>query len=612
MNGTILGGRYELIEIIGEGGMSTVYKARDAVLDRIVAVKILKDEFSKDKSFVEKFKTEALSAARISHPNIVNIYDVGQENDIYYIVMELVDGRTLKDMIRSQAPFSIEKAIDIAIMVCDGVHHAHEKGIIHRDIKPHNILITEHGMVKVADFGIARAVSNGTITYGNNIVGSVHYFSPEQARGDAINRTTDIYSIGCVIYEMVTGKVPFDADSPITIALRHIHDDPVSPRTINNEVPPALEAIIDKSMAKDPAQRFPTALELRNELLNMNWESEEYAGKRSGKKYLPLTSGLDERDEANLKKRKLRPQGIALLTIAILGLLFGVVYTLGDNFFGKEIEVPDIVGMEINKAQEELSKLGLVMNVEARQNDEEIPKDAVISQDPVKGRKVKAGREVNVTISEGSERVKVPDIVGIDIKVAEERLQNNGFKLGAAEERYDEIKNVGIILAQKPEADTLAKPGTRVDYAISKGKSPNRVAMPELKGLTKNAANTKLQNSKLILGEVKPQESTQYFADQVAQQDIAAGVLVDEGTKVNIIISTGPGPSSKTRTLEFSLPSEQPYYKVVIRVKDARGSREVYSILHKAGDTVSVGINYYENGTAEVLLNGKLNKTYNL
>jgi len=237
LNGTTLGGRYELIEIIGEGGMSTVYKARDRILDRIVAVKVLKDEFSKDKGFVEKFKTEALSAASISHPNIVNIYDVGQENDVHYIVMEYVDGKTLKDIIRNQAPLKIDQAVDIAVMVCDGVHHAHEKGIIHRDIKPHNILITEQGMVKVADFGIARAVSTGTITYGNNIVGSVHYFSPEQARGEAINRTTDIYSIGCILYEMLTGKVPFDAESPITVALRHIHDDPPSARSINPEIP---------------------------------------------------------------------------------------------------------------------------------------------------------------------------------------------------------------------------------------------------------------------------------------------------------------------------------------------------------------------------------------
>ena len=612
MNGTVLGGRYELIEIIGEGGMATVYKARDRVLDRIVAAKILKDEFSRDKNFVEKFKTEALSAARISHPNIVNIYDVGQQNDIYYIVMELVDGKTLKDMIRSQAPLPIERAVDIAIMVCDGVHHAHEKGIIHRDIKPHNILITEHGMVKVADFGIARAVSTGTLTYGNNIVGSVHYFSPEQARGEAINRTTDIYSIGCILYEMLTGKVPFDADSPITIALRHIHDVPLSPRTINNAIPTALEAIIYKAMEKVPANRFSTALDMRNALLNLNKGTAEYAGKRNANKSVAMTTGLEGRDETNVKKRKIRPVVVAGIAIAIIGLLAGVMFMMGGNIFGKEVAVPDIVGMNISKAQEELTKLDLVMNVIARQSDDTVVKDAIISQDPAKGRKVKASRQINVTISEGSDKVKVPNIIGIDIKVAGERLANSGLNLGAREDRNDETRPEGMVIAQKPDADTLVKPGTSVNYAVSKGKSPNRVTMPDLKGLMQDAARTKLQDNKLVLGDIKRLASTAYFADQVADQDIAAGVLMDEGTKVNITLSTGPGPVSKTRTLEFNLPSDQPYYKVVISVNDARGSREVYSIPHKASDTVSVGINYFGTGTAEVRLNGNLSKTYNL
>jgi serine/threonine-protein kinase len=612
LNGTVLGGRYELIEIIGEGGMATVYKARDRVLDRIVAVKILKDEFSRDKNFVEKFKTEALSAARISHPNIVNIYDVGQENNIHYIVMELVDGKTLKDMIRSQAPLSIEQAVDIAIMVCDGVHHAHEKGIIHRDIKPHNILITEHGMVKVADFGIARAVSTGTITYGNNIVGSVHYFSPEQARGEAINRTTDIYSIGCILYEMLTGRVPFDADSPITIALRHIHDVPPSPRTINNAIPPALEAIIYKAMEKVPANRFPTALDMRNALLNINQGTAEYAGKRSRNKSVAIANGLEGRDEASVKKKKIRPAGIALIAIAIIGLLSGVMFMMGGNIFGKEIAVPDIVGMDYNKAYEELKKIDLILNVIGKEASDTVAKDAVISQDPLKGRKVKANHEINAIISLGSEKVKVPNIIGIDIKVAGERLANSGLNLGNRDDRNDETRPEGMVIAQKPDADTMAKPGTSVNYTVSKGKQPNRITMPDLKGLTQDAAGKKLQDNKLVLGEIKRQESTAYFADQVVDQDTAAGVLTDEGTKVNITLSTGPGPVSKTQTLEFNLPSDQPYYKVVIRVNDARGSREVYSILHKAGDTVSVGINYFGTGSAEVRLNGNLSKTYPL
>lgn len=604
MNGTTLGGRYELIEIIGEGGMSTVYKARDRVLDRIVAVKILREEFSQDKGFVASFKTEALSAASISHPNIVNIYDVGSENDVYYIVMEFVDGQTLKSIIRRQGPLSVERAVDIAIMVCDGVHHAHEKGIIHRDIKPQNILITEHGMVKVADFGIARAVSSSTLTYGNNIVGSVHYFSPEQARGEAINRTADIYSIGCVLYEMLTGKVPFNADSPITVALMHINDEPPSPRAINPEIPPALEAIIFKAMAKLPAQRFQTAQEMRNTLLNLNKDMHTAAAVISSTAALP--------SEPKGKKRKIRPLGIALIAIAILGLLSGVLYMVGGSLFGKEVAVPNIVGMDIKQADEELTKVSLVMNVFARQADDKVAKDAVISQDPAQGRKVKAGREINVVISDGSEQVKVPNITGVNQIEAGTRLANKGLNLGTIQEVFDEKYAAGMIISQKPLADATVNSGTNIDVVVSKGQQPSKVAMPNLLGLSQAEANKKLQDNKLVLGEVKSAASNFYFADQVAAQDTAAGVMVDEGTKVNITISSGPGPVSKTKQIQFELPSGSQNYNVVIKVNDAQGEREVYNAQRRAGDSISVSIKYYGTGTAQVLLNSKPFNTYSL
>jgi len=580
--------------------MSTVFKARDRILDRIVAVKVLKDEFSKDIGFVEKFKTEALSAASISHPNIVNIYDVGQEKDVHYIVMEYVDGKTLKDVIRKNAPLPISQAVDIAIMVCDGVHHAHEKGIIHRDIKPHNILITEQGMVKVADFGIARAVSAGTITYGNNIVGSVHYFSPEQARGEVINRTTDIYSIGCILYEMVTGKVPFDAESPITVALRHIHDEPPSPRLKNPEIPLALEGIIFRAMEKVPGRRFQTAQDMRNALLNVH-----------NAKAAVMSSGL-EKGVDKVKKRKIKPVGVALIAIAIVGLLSGVLFMTGGNIFGKEVAVPDIVGMNMAKADEELSKLGLIMNVIARQNDPAVEKDSIISQDPGKGRKVKAGRQISVVVSTGSEQVKVPNITGVNIKDATTRLTNKGLNLGTPQEVFDEKYEAGIVISQKPAADTLVGSGTNVDVVVSKGKTPNKVTMPELKGLSLTNATKKLQDNKLVLGDVKRQQSNAFYNDQVSAQDTAAGVLVDEGTKVNITISTGPGPTSKTKRLQFDLPSDQQFYNVVISVNDAQGERVVYNVMHRAGENVNVGINYFGTGTAKVEINGKAFKDYSL
>jgi serine/threonine protein kinase len=612
LDNTILGGRYELLEIIGEGGMAKVYKAHCRLLDRIVAIKILKDEFSKDKGFVEKFRTEALSAARINHPNIVNIYDVGQEDDIYYIVMEFVDGKTLKEVISNEAPLSVEHATDIAIMICDGVHHAHEKGIIHRDIKPHNILITEHGMVKVADFGVARAISNATITYGNNIVGSVHYISPEQAKGEPVNRTTDIYSIGCVLYEMLTGRPPFNAENAITVALKHIHDEVPLPRKLNSNIPIALEGIILKAMQKSPSQRFSTAEEMRNALLGMHGQMPaDYKPKRRNDKNMAGAPILAEGDELMKKKRKLSPTGIAIIIIAVIGLLSGVLFT-GGGFFGKEVVVPNIVGMDYKQADTELTKIGLVMSVLSYDYSNEFAKDMVISQNPGKDRKVKAGRKIEVTISKGSELITVPNITGIDIKDAIINLGKVGLNLGKAPKAYDEEIPEGTVIKQDPAKGSRQASGTSIDVVVSQGKQPAKVSMPDLKGLTVDKARTVLEDQKLVLGETTPQESTSYSADQIAAQDKEAGVMIDEGTTVNVVVSTGPGPQVKTRVLQFKLPSSDQNLNVRIVVTDLQGERETYNEMHQGGDVVYTSINYYGSGTAEVFLNDKSAKVYNL
>lgn len=614
MNGTILGGRYELIEIIGEGGMAKVYKARCKILDRIVAVKILKDEFSRDKSFVVKFKTEALSAARINHPNIVNIYDVGQENDVHYIVMEYVDGQTLKEIIRSEAPLPIDKAADIAIMICDGIHHAHEKGIIHRDIKPHNILVTEHGMVKVADFGIARAMSNATITYGNNIVGSVHYISPEQAKGDPIDRTTDIYSVGCVLYEMVTGKVPFDAESPITVALKHMHDEAPSPRSINSSVPIALEGIIYKAIQKNPAQRFATAKEMRNALIGLhnNLSTDYKAVNRRSEKNTGVAPITGERDEASLqKKKKIRPLGVALIVVAIVGLLAGVLYNMGGSLFGEEVAVPDIVGMDYKQADDELKKNNLIMKVDWEYNDE-FDKDQIIAQDPGKGRKVKEGKEIEVRVSKGAKLITVPNVIGIDIKDAIKRLSDEKLNMGDRDNKYNDEKPEGLVISQSPSKGSSVKSGTSVNLVVSKGKKSAEIVMPDLTGLTVDKARKVLEDKKLVMGEEKRQESTEFLKDQIVQQDSAADKVVEEGTVINVVVSNGPGPQTKTKELQFRLPDDPAYPRVVVKVNDTNGLREEYNQLHKAGDVVYVGISYYGTGTAEVFVNGVSKKKYPL
>lgn len=603
MKSAVLGDRYELLEKIGEGGMSYVYKARCRTLDRMVAVKILKSEYLNDAGFVEKFNTEALAAAQLSHPNIVNIFDVGQQDDIYYIVMECVEGKSLKELIEEEAPLGAEKAIDIAIMICDGIHHAHTRGIIHRDIKPHNILVTGDGMVKVADFGIAQAISKKTITFGGDIIGSVHYIAPEQAKGETISPATDIYSLGCVLYEMLTGKMPFDAESPITVALKHIHDKPVDPININPNIPVSLQNIVLQAMEKNPANRFANAEQMRDALLDIhNNKFASYSRKHINGKtmVLPALGGEDGKGP----RKKLRSTNIILAIIALFGLLGGIFATLGGNLFPDEVVVPDIIGLDIKQADQELGKYNLDLTVSGREPSDEYKKDQVISQSPVKGQKVKEGREIKVILSTGSELFKVPSVVGLNSSDAEISLRNEGFVIASAEKVYDDKYAEDFVISQDPEPGSMAKKGTRVKLMISKGKTPEKIAMPNLLGLTLEEATKKLKESNLVLGEVKRQDSNDYYPEQVMAQGVGADVLVEQQSTIDLTISKGPGPVARTKDIEFQLPSDQDFYTVQIKVRDSREVRMVYNEVHRGSDNVYVAVNYYGSGVAEVLLNG--------
>lgn len=613
MEATVLSDRYELLEKIGEGGMSYVYKARCRILDRIVAIKILKEEFSDDLAFVGKFKTEAMAAARLSHPNIVNIYDVGQHNGIYYIVMEYVEGKTLKQVIAEQAPISVQRAVDIAVMICDGIGQAHEKGIIHRDIKPHNILITKSGMVKVADFGIAQAISKKTITFGGNIVGSVHYISPEQAKGEPISPATDIYSLGCVLYEMLTGKTPFDAESPVTVALKHIHDEPVPPRQLNDKIPPALEAIIYRAMEKLPAKRFESAEQMRNSLINMGSGYSGYKTRNhrnSDTIVMPPISA--EGTDGNMKKRKMRKTGIVIVFIALLGLLSGMVFMLGGNLFGKEVVVPDIVGKNINEANDELTRLKLTMSVKEEKYSDTYEKDEIIHQEPGKGEKVKEGRKIYVILSKGQEKIEVPSVVNRELSDAQIILRNEGFEIGDIQPIFDDKFKEGYIISQDPNAGEKVSKNTKINLMVSKGETPAKVPMPNLVGMSLEDARKKIVDSKLSVGDTKRQDSNEYYPNQVMEQDTAAEVMVEEGTTVNLVVSKGPGPIPQTKVVDFTLPQESDYYKVVAILRDARGERTIYNQLHPAGDQVNLGVNYFGSASLEVQLNGKPYKVFKL
>ncbi len=611
MEPKILGNRYELIEKIGEGGMSYVYRARCQILDRIVAIKILKEEYSNDQAFVSRFRTEAMAAARLSHPNIVNIYDVGEHDDVYYIVMEYVEGTTLKELIAQEAPLPVGRAIDIAVMICDGIQHAHDKGIIHRDIKPHNILITTTGMVKVADFGIAQAISKKTITFGGNIVGSVHYISPEQAKGEPVTIATDIYSLGCVLYEMLTGTPPFDAESPVTVALKHIHDEITPPRQINESIPMALEGIIYRAMEKVPEKRFNSAQKMRNDLLNMDGAYAGYKPGYASKETIIMPPVSEEGMDETMKKRKLRTSGIIAI-IALLGLFSGMLVMLGGNFFGQEVVVPDIVGMDIKEANNELKTVNLVMKFKEKRFSDEFEKDQIIFQEPGKGQKVKEGRQIEVIQSLGFEKIAVPGVVGKQLSDAEIIIGNEGFEIGDIDKNYDDKYKEGYIISQEPRAGTRVAKNSKIDLMVSKGPTPDKIPMPDLIGLTLEEARKKIQDSKLVLGEVTKKDSSDYYADQVIEQDTKPEVMVDEGIPVDLVVSKGPGPVPHTKVVEYPLPQQSDYYKVVIILHDAQGKKKIYDQLHAGGDTVNLMVNYFGNASLEIQLNGKPYTVYKL
>ncbi|HNX29012.1 MAG TPA: protein kinase [Syntrophomonadaceae bacterium] len=613
MSRTLLGDRYEILEIIGEGGMAIVYKARDITLDRVVAIKVLKDEFDNDPSFVERFKIEALAAAKLSHPNIVNIYDVGQQNNKHYIVMEYVEGKTLQETISSQGLMPVTKAVDIAAMICDGLQAAHEKGIIHRDVKPHNILITNSGIVKVADFGIAQAISKKTLTFNGHIVGTVHYIAPEQAKGETVTPATDIYSLGCVLYEMLTGIVPFDAESPLTVVLKHIHDEPVLPRSKNPAIPAGLENVILKSLEKNPALRFKSAEEMRTALINFHSNAySNYNRNNINGRTIMIPPIEDDGGGTSVAKKKLRPAGIAIITIAILGFLVGMFFQLGGNIFGQEVVVPDIEGMAIQEANDELDKVNLSMTVVDKQNNDEVEADHIISQQPASGQKVKEGREIEVILSLGSELHTVPSLVGLTLSEAEIALRNEGFSKGAFEGVFDDRFAEDLVISQDPTAGSEAAEGSKINIMYSKGKTPERITMPSLIGLSLAEAKNILAENNLELGTANKQDSSEYFEGQVTSQDTEAGVLIDEESIVNLTVSKGPGPSASSKNLEFQLPDELDYYKVVIKLKDSKGQREVYNQLHHAADTVNVGVSYFGKASVDIQLNGNHYKTINL
>lgn len=614
MIGKVLGNRYEILEKIGGGGMALVYKANCRLLNRFVAVKILRAEFTEDEEFVRKFKRESQAAASLSHPNIVGIYDVGMEDNIYYIVMEYIKGPTLKDLIRQKGSIGVDFATNLAIQISSALEHAHKNHIVHRDVKSHNILIKEDNSVKVTDFGIARAVSSSTITNTGNVIGSVHYFSPEQARGGYTDEKSDIYSLGVVMYEMLTGRLPFEGESPIAVALKHIQEEPVRPADINPRIPKSINDIILKCMDKDVNNRYNSMAEiisdLRQSLVMPNGDfvkrskftdentriikpikieqngSDAGMGNKSvfensGRQYNAVEEEVPKKDnkKKHTKMTVLAVIGGLILALTVGGIILGLV-----NFFSvKEILVPDLANLTEEQAKQKLADVGLVLEVSERVPNKDVPAGQIIMQDPKADQKNKAINPVRVTISEGPRKVVVPSLIGQSYDKVDLMLEKEGLIEGKVDQKYSEYPN-GIVIEQTIVANTQVDEGTIVDYVISIG--PEKFLMPNYIGKSIEQVKTDLIEKDLILGNPTYESSNVYEKDTVITQSITPGTEVSRKSVVDFTVSKGKETSNELPLiLQVPLPEGKDRMKVVVQKVQNSVVEQIHQGYHSSSES---------------------------
>ena len=584
MSSRLLAGRYELIEKIGEGGMAIVYKGKDRLLNRFVAIKILRPEYTKDEQFIESFIKESQSAAGLIHPNIVGVYDVGQEGNIHYIVMELAEGKVLSDYISEKGKLEYKEAISIVLQVARALSLAHKNQIVHRDVKPHNIIITRNGGAKLADFGIAKAVSQATIVGGSQkIIGSVHYFSPEQARGSYVDDRSDIYSLGIVLYEMLTGHVPFDGDNPVSIALMHINDP--MPK-INDEVPglpPQLEKIIGKATEKYQSNRYKNIDQMIEDLESLefisnvmgvdkvvpkSWttEMEELVPKeekteekeaekprktsKASKSSKPskasaIKEKLDEKIEEAGDNDKIKKGSTVFIiaAVSVLAVIAIVVFGFMMGWFGKsdEITVPNFTGMAFEQAEASATDLGLKLERGEDVYSPDQEEGLISSQMPSADAKVTEGKVITVYVSKGKRAGVMPSLEGKTIEEAEILLKDYGFGIGSQKE-VPSSKKKGVIVNQSIKAGSQAQAGSYVDVEVSDGKGKDLVEVPNLIGKTAEEAQLLIKEAKLKVGEVTVEETDKAQGNLVFWQSSDPLSSVDEGSKIDIKVAKEDKP----------------------------------------------------------------------
>jgi serine/threonine-protein kinase len=516
--------------------MAEVYRARDELLGREVAVKVLNERLSGDRTFVERFRREAQAAANLNHPNVVSLYDFGADGSTYYIVMEFIDGRPLADIIKSEGPLMPERAAEIGVDVARALERAHAANLIHRDIKPSNIMLNSSGQTKVTDFGIARAIGGGegeqTMTQTGMVIGTAAYLSPEQAQGAPVDQRSDVYSLGCVLYEMLGGRPPFTGDTPLSIAYRHVREDPQPPSTVNADVPAALDAVVMKALAKNPDNRYQSAGEMREDLERFLSGQRVHA--------TPLMAPEPTRTQvmsepqtaayAPPPKSKKWPW-VLLLLLLLTGAALAYFLTSGSG----DVEVPNVIGESQEDAEDIIEDAGLTFAIERNPSDEQ--RGDVFDQDPRAGDTIEEGGEVTLFVSSGPKKLPVPEVVGLTEKEARKALEEAGFELGSSEDEFSDTVEEGRIISQDPEAGLKQEPGTAVDVVVSAG--PELTVVPGVVGSTEDEAIAELDGVGLLANVVE-ESSEEAEEGVVFDQDPDEGAEVEDGSTVTITVSTGP------------------------------------------------------------------------
>ncbi len=554
MASRILSGRYELLEKIGDGGMAVVYKGKDKLLNRFIAVKILRPEFTKDATFVENFKRESQAAAGLSHPNIVGVYDVGREGNINYIVMELIEGDTLNKIIEREAPMDYRKVIDIAKQVASALRTAHKNKIIHRDVKPHNIMITNDGVVKLADFGIARAVNDATLSTGSKIVGSVHYFSPEQARGNYVDERSDIYSLGIVMYEMLTGKVPFDGDNPVTVALKHINEEIVPPIELEPSIPPALNRCVMKATSKFQTNRYANADELIEDLDNISFvtnvagpglfESTDLEEKRKKRKQ-EIEKDIEEVVEAReQERRRKKRKAIAIITavIILLAALGGGYMAWQMGVFSSTKAAPDLMDCSLDEATKRAEEQGFTVKKGKDIYSSEYAEGKVCLQDPEPGVDMPKGGTITINLSKGNKEGLVPSVIGMQKDDVENFLNSYGYELGNVKTITSHEKE-GTVLEQTPVAGSTLDKESSVDIIVSDGKGKEKATVPSVTNMSLDEAKKAIKAAGFKVGNIAYDWNENVGKGYVTYQQWQAGMQLEKGSTIDLEVSSGPEPA---------------------------------------------------------------------